>query len=709
MKDSIKIIFFIYLLLMLLILPLTLFSQASDRNYSTLTFSMSPRYELPLFTDSTRFGNGLSGDFTISYKPPIAFPIHVSLNLGYTYLPLKLSWANPIHNILAGVGVGVDFRFLGRIAADLYVRGGYYEGILENLKGEIIYGGNPYIDAGGGLSFYLSPRLRMGMGSSYRQLFGKPDDFLRSVGFYVGTSYRIPLSGSIDIAPAETKPARLRILKVNFDDIFPVFYKYYDDHPIGKITVENGEESKIDDIKVSFYIKQYMDNPKTYRVEGPIERGEKRDIDLFALFNERVLTITEGAKVSSELVIDYRIKGLEKRKTMISTVSIQNRNASIWDDDRRAAAFVTARDPLVLKLGKNLAGVIRNQPVGVLGKNLMLTLAIHNALSMYGMTYIVDPNTPYREFHEKKQAIDFLQFPRQTLEYKAGDCDDLSILYAALLEALSINTAFITAPGHIYIAVDLGMTPSQANAIFYNTDDLIIRNGKVWFPFEVTMVQEDFIKAWQEGAREWRKYTPLGKTGFYPVSEAWKVFEPVGLPGETPGIEFPPMEKVKVAFTADIKRVIEKEIVNKVKDLESRIAKSGNNPRLINKLGILYARYGLYDKAEKQFLKIMEKSGYRGIALVNVGNIRYKKGDYKGALRYYEKARVALADDPKVLLNIARARYQLGNYEQSRKLYDRVKLISPALVKGYEYLGTGSKSSSRAASAEERGSVLWQE
>jgi transglutaminase-like putative cysteine protease len=35
--------------------------------------------------------------------------------------------------------------------------------------------------------------------------------------------------------------------------------------------------------------------------------------------------------------------------------------------------------------------------------------------------------------------------------YRAGDCDDLSILYCSLLEAIGIRTAFVTIPGHIFM------------------------------------------------------------------------------------------------------------------------------------------------------------------------------------------------------------------------------------------------------------------
>ena len=688
-------------------LPAITFGQSSQ-NFSTLTLSVRPEYEMPLLGSEEYFESGLGGNFSFAYKPPISFPLYASLDLGYTYRPLKIEWANPLHTATAGGGIGMDYRFLGRLAADIYIKGGYYETAIQNLDGEIIYGGNPYIAAGGGFSFYLSPRFRIGFGSSYKQLFGKPDDLAKGVTFYLGSSYRFPLSGSIDIEPVKEEHAKIKLLKMKINNIFPVFYKYYDDHPIGKAALVNEERGEIKNIAVSFFIKQYMDNPKTYKILKPLKKGGTRWVDVYALFNEKVLNITEGTKVSSELSIEYDFKDNHKKKTLITTVSIANRNASIWDDDRRAAAFITARDPVVLKLSKNLAGIIREEQNRVFGKNLMLLAAVHNALSIYGTTYVIDPNTPYKDFHEKKEAVDFLQFPRQTLEYKAGDCDDLSILYSSLLEASSVSTALITVPGHIYIAADLGITPKQAKDIFYNTNDLIIRNNRVWLPFEVTMIQAPFSKAWKEGAREWNKYLPLKKVGFYPVADAWRVFEPVGLPGSSSGIELPRINKVKTAFSADLNSVVRQEIKNKAEDLKTRIAKSGSF-RLINRLGILYARYSLYGDAESQFKRLLEKTRYRETALINIGNIRYKKGDFNGALKYYKKVEENQTDNSKLLLNISRTYYQLGKFQDARKLYEQVSIISPELAREYQYLGTKNEITSRASNAEEEGNVLWQE
>ena len=67
---------------------------------------------------------------------------------------------------------------------------------------------------------------------------------------------------------------------------------------------------------------------------------------------------------------------------------------------------------------------------------------------------------------ENVAAVDYLQYPRDTLARKSGDCDDLSILYCSLLQALDIDTAFVTTPGHIFAAVALGVAPEDAKRLF---------------------------------------------------------------------------------------------------------------------------------------------------------------------------------------------------------------------------------------------------
>ncbi len=94
------------------------------------------------------------------------------------------------------------------------------------------------------------------------------------------------------------------------------------------------------------------------------------------------------------------------------------------------------------------------------------------------MTYVIDPNSPYGELSANTLQVDTLKFPRESLAYKAGNCDDLAILYSALFESIGIETAFITIPGHIDLAFSTGLDSATARKQFQRPDDLIFHNRK---------------------------------------------------------------------------------------------------------------------------------------------------------------------------------------------------------------------------------------
>jgi hypothetical protein len=251
----------------------------------------------------------------------------------------------------------------------------------------------------------------------------------------------------------------------------------------------------------------------------------------------------------------------------------------------------------VLEFSKSVAGWAKAKSNRAVNVNLSMAMALHEALKLYGMTYVVDPTTPFAEFSKDKLAVDFLQFPRQTLKYAAGDCDDLSILYNALLESVGIETAFITVPGHIFIAFSLDTAPDAARRSFLRADELIFRDDETWLPVEITMVQSDFLDAWQAGARQWRENEAREQAGFYRVHAAWREYEPVGLPGDPAAISSPSRTAVVNAFLQEMDKFIHSEISTRVSSLQGEIRRSNNPSIPLNKLGVLYAKYELWEDA----------------------------------------------------------------------------------------------------------------
>jgi len=678
-----------------------------------IALQLQPAVVFPLGDSTSWFDNGvfcqLGGEYGLHNEPLI----FLSGTVDYSLAPIQAE--DSLSIISAGAGGGIYLDFTPRISFKASLNGGAYYGFF-NGGGEAESEVRPVVSVGAGFSMIMTPAISLNTEASYRNFIGLQQAFGVSLGtsFYLrGRELReMKLATSLSRGGDELRNARtpepgegIRIQNINFVPVFPVFHKYYDDHALGTIALENQESFPVSDVKVSLFMKQYMDAPKECNEPFELAGGEAREIDLLALFSDRLLEITEATKVATEITLSYRMKGRWYQETRSESVRVYDRNAMTWDDDRRAAAFVTAKDPVVLALAKAMAGMAREEGNRAVNGNLLTAMGIHKALELIGMQYTVDPKTPYTEFSKTSGQTDYLQFPRQTLGYRAGDCDDLSILYSALLEAVGVETAFITVPGHIFMAFNTGLASEEAEKLFSKPGDLVFQNETAWIPVEATEYGKGFLAAWQLGAKQWREHSLKEQAGFFPVHEAWEQYEPVGLPGTGEVIAPPPQEQVLTAFRDEQNRFIEREIYDRVEALQNEIRRSGGDARSRNRLGVLYARYGLYDKAETELKKI--QTAYSP-ALVNLAHIAFLREEWMKALDYYERAQRLNANNATAQLGIARVHHELENYGLVKMYFDKIKVSDPKLAQRFAYLDLRGEEGSRAAEISEmKGVVQW--
>jgi tetratricopeptide (TPR) repeat protein len=672
------------------------------------SFSVSPLYLLPSFPYADYYNFGVGGEFSASLQALNNTPIYIAGDAGYQMTQLSNEYM-VIGITSLGVGVGWELALLPRLIFTPWLKGGYFwADLMDGGKGQ-----NPWASATLSLDYLLFGGFSLGLEASYRHFFGLYADTALSLSAaYSFGRTPIPKSPRTEIRPAQPKPQPLEgsgteIISLSIDPVYPVFFSYYDDFPLGRAVLHNFENSPAEEIAVALFIKQYMDNPKEVRITEPLAPGEERTIDLYGLFTSEILEVTEGKKVSARITMEYSQLGKQHTAERVETVEVKGRNALTWDDDRKAAAFVTAKDPAVMKVAKNVAGFLQQGSSGSLDRNLQLGVALHETLDHMGLSYAVDPTTPYEQLSAREQAIDFLQFPRQTLEFRGGDCDDLAVLYAALLESLGVETAFITIPGHIYCAFALEIGPEEARAVFDRSDNLIMREGRVWVPVEITLRGRGFVAAWQEGAKEWREYSSAGKAALLPVHEGWTVFKPVGLPGSA-SLNVPARDAVLGSYQKEMGKLIQRELAVRVAELSDKIETSGGAPRWRNALGVLYARYGLHEKAREQFDKALAQRSSYYPALLNLGNLSYLRERYEEALGYYLKARDHAPDSATVLLAVARVYHELENYYGAAKAYRRLQEKNPQIASRYSYLALRGDEAGRAAEASGViGEVIW--
>ena len=698
----------ILFLLFLLLFPAVICQgeEASDDARGTIiSIELSPGAEVPVGDNSDYFDIGGSVVFRADVSPePAPF---ISILGDFFYMLNPYGTEQFFTSYGGGGGLGYNIELGSDVRLQAFAAGGYSSSILQ-LAGQSIEGGGAYVTGGIAGKFNFGPLFSAGLKIFYRDIFG----------VYSGISASLSASLDLDIksspGAAGSGPVEgnfIKLLDINYLPVFPVFYSYYDEHPMGSAVLYNPQDKPVSDITVTLYVNKYMDAPKQCAYIEEIPAGESSRIDLRALFTENMLEITEGMKVAAEITADYKYGNTVYRDSNSSSMEIEFRNGMTWDDDRKAAAFITAKDPDILSTSKNIAGLLKEITEYSINPNLVTAMAFHETLRLYGLSYVIDPSTPYENMSRDELTVDYLQFPRETLEYRAGDCDDLSILYCALFESVGIETAFVTVPGHIFMAFSLGMDQQEAEKTFSRPEDLIFRNGTAWVPFEITCLEDDFLKAWQLGAKEWREYKPAGETGFFRVHEAWKTYKPIGLPGREVKVSMPPADMVSDRLASIVKTYVEREIFPQVSQYETKIAGASGIRKIrdMNKLGVLYARYGLEEKALQEFQKILLIQDFVP-ALINIGNIYFIEKDMDQALPYYQKALKLDPENKKALLYAATVNHELENYAEAEEIYSKLKIVDAGFAEEFAYLNLRGEDGSRASGINKRQvTILWDE
>jgi tetratricopeptide (TPR) repeat protein len=664
---------------------------AAEAQVSDATISLHPVVSLPLGPGEVGlpyYDMGVGGSLRAEIVPSFAQWLFGRVSVDYEYLPLH-GTIQGLSFISGGGDIGAVFSPIPQLSLMAGGGGGMYIAIAQG--GTVR---NPYVEGGAEARFLITSALAVSAGARYRLFFLPTEILYHGISIDLGVSYN--LAGSIKGTNVRVEP--------KIDPVFPLFYSYYDSHPLGTALVANNESIPIEKVKITFYAKQYMDAPRVCGSYDAIEPGKTREVPIYALFNDAIFKVTEGTMAAGELDVEYYYLGSLAKKAVPVTVQVNNRNAMTWDDDRKVAAFVTAKDPLVLSLAKEIASFARTDSQ-VVSTEFRTALGIFQALGIYGVGYTVDPTTPFSSASTSDTIVDFLQFPNQTLAYRAGDCDDLTALYCALLESVGVSSAFITIPGHIFAAFDSGLSPENAAKVLPNFNEVIAQNGRIWVPVEITMIKNGFLRAWSSGAAEWRDAVAKNAAAFYPVGKAWELYKPVGFADGPAAAAFPAHDALLSAFRAEIGAFARTAISGRVADLKKQIQGGQNVEKAANSLGVLYAKYGLMEDARAQFLLAVQQTKYVP-ALVNLGNLEFLSGDMEKARSYYEQALAAAPADSGALVGYARSLQYGGDTEGFQNAVARLAAIYPSVAVQYF---PGGVTAQRASDLETREIKEWHE
>jgi hypothetical protein len=485
--------------------------------------ALEPVFEIPAGMENFGPGMGTAADLEWAFLP------FMGLSAGGGFSSLSVADGSAFTLYRGGAGPFFRWRPFDRWTFRAGIQAGVYQYQWEDYRNT-----RPFLGGGLEAEFHLSPYLSIYAGGDYTG-YAFSDKPLNT--FNLNAGIRLNLS---EILRGQ---ARVQAEKIGQTRIFPVSYAWYKDNPAATVRITNNEPNTITDVNLSLFMDRYMGQPERFALLPRLAPGESIEVPVTALFNEVMLSLTENLVSNGRVLMSYRSLGARKETDFPVQMPVYHRNALSWDDDRRAASFVSPRDPAARLFARYVASVADRMsedglPANGLPRNLRYAAALFEALAAYGINYVIDPASSFVEMSEDATALDSLNYPYQTLYYRGGDCDDLSILYCSLLEALGVDTAFITIPGHIYCAFDTGIPATEEPGGGWMADGLIEYGGKLWMPVEVTVPDEGFYGATRIGAREWRAAASAGEAAhageagrLYPMRDSWAIYPPVTAPG----------------------------------------------------------------------------------------------------------------------------------------------------------------------------------
>jgi tetratricopeptide (TPR) repeat protein len=372
------------------------------------------------------------------------------------------------------------------------------------------------------------------------------------------------------------------------------------------------------------------------------------DFPLRAVFDSEILYAMEG-RLTGEVKVSYEHKKNLHTSAAAVDFALRGKNYLTWDDPGKAAAFATTDDPLLQKfVDQALAQAPEFEEVAWFSRfNMSRAMIIFNALKAYGMKYRPDEVTPYPNLadtsHGALYRLDTIQYPGELLlkDDRAGDCDDLSVLYATMLQYAGLPAALVTGPGHghIFIMFDTKIPAAYNRSLPVSPNLFIKRQGTLWIPIETILIPTStFSEAWPHAANvidsTWQPYEMASSQSRYPPVKAEvlnlvKTLPPI--PDFAPALQkdFVALDGMKAQWLQKIENTLER-AVRALSPLEAAKAR--------NIYGVLLGQNDEYGRAHEQLQKLLAKDSTFAPAWNNLGNVEFITGNFSEAETYYKTA-----------------------------------------------------------------------
>ena len=459
-------------------------------------------------------------------------------------------------------------------------------------------------------------------------------------------------------------PAQIRIEEVKTRELYASLYKSYDRSSIGTVQVRNLRDEPLTS-RLSVFIPGVMDAPTEREIL--LRPGAVQEVPLIVIFSDKVMELDEDRTFAVEVAASYRSARVMRTDKASSKAVVYSPGAINWGEGvDQAAAFITPRDPVVAGVAR-AAGhtVASSERSDFPNRNIAFCAAMVNVMDVLGLAYVPDPHNPFSTMSEAEHAVDVVHYPRETLERRTGDCDDLSVLLCSLLGNVGVPTMLVDAPGHLMILAGTGMHRNQARGLAVDEGLYTIVDDEIWIPIETTALGKGFPEAWRLGAQGYQDWDARNRVSLVDVGLAQQRYEPTLPPGEgSPlSVDASDLTRRVAADGAEVAAWRRQYLDSRYGEVETPTSR---NSMGLNQLAYAYFAAGRYDQAQGSLLEALEIDSRSPRTNNNLAVVYLRQGRSELALDHLETARALEPADPGIRLNLGLAHLMTGNRETGR-------------------------------------------
>ncbi len=210
---------------------------------------------------------------------------------------------------------------------------------------------------------------------------------------------------------------------------------------LGLLTLSNTGNDAAQNTKVTISSPEGYFDDSTLNFDTVSTNPVNKEIKLN--FREKILQLSDKTKIGITFDISFQNSANQPYSLKeSSTLDVYGRNSLLGGTYPYSyTAYVNPHQPIIRKFAsQSTSGLAAGTDFGNQVEQDLAALWLFQSLKSYGIAYVNDVQT----------VGDYVQTPIETFERKNGDCEDLAILYASMLDSVGIEPVIVTIPGHVF-------------------------------------------------------------------------------------------------------------------------------------------------------------------------------------------------------------------------------------------------------------------